>query len=117
MTHKSGPVRRWDEEGNTHVFADVSEVPAGMLDKHPAHAAELGEIANKKPSEPVPLTRSEMVAELTEGNIPFQKNASNAALYALLNKAVVNALTASGAEFDPSADVKTLLAVLKAPAE
>ena len=95
----------WNPEtGEPILVQDGEAAPDGFLDHHPADPA-YGDAAdadapasqNKTPK-PKPMTKAELTAALSSGNIQFDADAKVAELDALLNAKLTEALTARGAE-------------------
>ncbi len=105
------PSWRYGPNGEAAIFQNAAEVPAGWKDHPKKHAPDYVEettvenlserdieldkreaaiAAREKalePSAPIPLTRDEMCAELFQRHIPFDEDASDVTLYALVQAA------------------------------
>lgn len=112
MKDRHYPALKWHPHtGESQVFNAAHEVPADWLDHHPA-SADAQKPAPKVNSDVLPMTRNEIVAELTAGAIPFKANQSNKALLELLDKSVREHLTSNNIDIPEGADVKALLALV-----
>jgi len=104
---KRFPGMRWHPEtGESQIFQTQEDMPAGWLDYNPTGADGL---EKPKASNPLPMTREEIVAALNQGQITFKKNAGTAALYDQLRDALRKFLTERSITFEQDADGKTLL--------
>lgn len=121
------PAMKWHPgTAEARVFAAPEDVPEGWLDTHPSNlplvppvppaprGAGFGPDVTAKDPAP-PMTRDEIKAALDKLQVQYAKNAGDAKLYALLDEAVREDLTAAVIEFDPRANTATLLALLPEP--
>lgn len=108
------PAYYWDQDSKPHRCEGPEDVQEGWLDYSPANAAE-APAPNINEAKPAPMTRDEIIAALNDGGIDFKKNAGTSALYSQLTERVKAHLTESGIAFNPAADTRTLLGLLKAP--
>jgi hypothetical protein len=105
------PALKWHPEtGDCKQFERADDVPDGWLDTHPANqlAAPVLNAAA--------ITREEIVSALKAGNVVHKASEGTSKLLALLTREVHDTLKRLGHEFDPSADVRALLAKLGPPA-
>lgn len=87
---KDFPALFWNPEtGDPKVFSAATEVPEGWLDHHP-HGDNYPAAADpvEEIQAPVPLSRTQVVAELNKRGVAFQRNGATAALYEKLVAAV-----------------------------
>lgn len=123
MSKEHFPSMRWHPEtGEARVFNAAHEVPEGWLDAHPndpkAKAAEpAGDSAGEGEPAKEDLTRAQIIAALTEGQIEFSKNARTGPLYVKLTEAVKANLAARNITFEQDAPTSALLELAKAPQE
>jgi len=101
---------RWSPAGEMKIFATAADVPANWTDYHPASAPVRVTVTHPD----VEMSRQELIVELERGGIPFKKNATTPALKLLLRLKACEVLREGGIEFDESAPIKSLLALLPA---
>lgn len=128
MSDPNYPARKWHPEtGETDVFNAPEDVPEGWLDTHPENAKRLeaakAPVAKAKPGAPaavvepdLPMKRAEIRKELDAAGVEYPKNAPTQVIYNLLGDTAKTFLAANKIEYDPEADVPTLLALVKANA-
>lgn len=112
------PGMRWHPvTGANQVFQSAEEVPEGYLDYHPSNPPEGAKEAEtvKETATALPMSREEIVKELSDGGIAFKANAKTEKLYSLLVEAVKTHLTASEIEFPETANGPELLALVPKP--
>lgn len=111
------PGMRWDPNtGEAQVFQSAAEVPEGFLDYHPSNPPEVVKVATEAgATDALPMTREEIIKELTDGGIPFKAKAKDAVLYAALLDALKAHLLASEIEFPETATGPELLALVPKP--
>lgn len=108
------PGMRWHPETAVpQVFQKAEEVPEGYLDYHPSSPPEVVKLAVEAAA--LPMTREAIVAELTDGGIPFKAKAKTEVLYAALLDALKAHLVASEIEFPENATGPDLLALVPKP--
>jgi hypothetical protein len=109
------PGMRWHPTtGENQVFQSAEDVPEGYLDYHPSNPPEGAEPVKAAP-DALPMSREEIVKELSEGGIAFKANAKTEKLYGVLVEAVKAHLTASEIEFPETANGPELLALVPKP--
>jgi hypothetical protein len=113
------PALKWHPEtGVSTLFHTPESVPAGYLDVHPKNLSDEDrqaaiDAASGKVA--LPLTRAEIMEELTEAGVKFKPKATTDQLYELLVSELTNHLTEIGVEFPADADAKALLALVPKP--
>lgn len=107
------PALKWHPEtGECRQFAKADDVPEGWLDTHPVNVKNAATVAAGKLPD---ITRQEIIAHLEAGHVEYNKAHSAKQLHKLLTTEVHATLKGLGREFDPEADVRSLIQQLGPP--